>query len=86
MGTVPDSNIEVLRGTLDMLTLKALTGGSTHGYAVARWIDGLDKVLHSTWKMARPGRVRVAFGAPLRLAGDDYEALAARVENAVRAL
>ena len=49
-------------------------------------IDGLDKVLHSTWKMARPGRVRVAFGAPLRLAGDDYEALAARVENAVRAL
>ena len=49
-------------------------------------IDGLDKVLHSTWKMARPGRVRVAFGAPLRLAGDDYEALAAQVENAVRAL
>ncbi len=28
-------------------------------------IDGLDKVLHHTWKMARPGRVRVAFGAPL---------------------
>ena len=49
-------------------------------------IDGLEKVLHSTWKMARPGRVRVAFGAPLRLAGDDYEALAAQVENAVRAL
>jgi long-chain acyl-CoA synthetase len=49
-------------------------------------IDGLDKVLHSTWKMAKPGRVRVAFGMPLRLAGDDYEALAAQVENAVRAL
>jgi long-chain acyl-CoA synthetase len=49
-------------------------------------IDGLDRVLHATWKMARPGRVRVAFGPPLRLAGDDYEALAAQVENAVRRL
>ena len=28
-------------------------------------IEGLDKVLHHTWKMATPGRVRVAFGAPL---------------------
>jgi hypothetical protein len=36
--------------------------------------------------MARPGRVRVAFGRPLRLTGDDYEALAAQVENAVRGL
>jgi hypothetical protein len=36
--------------------------------------------------MARPGRVRVAFGAPLRLSGDDYEALALQVEQAVKAL
>jgi hypothetical protein len=36
--------------------------------------------------MAKPGRVRVAFGAPLTLSGDDYEALARQVENAVRAL
>jgi hypothetical protein len=36
--------------------------------------------------MARPGRARVAFGAPLTLAGDDYEELARRVEDAVRAL
>jgi long-chain acyl-CoA synthetase len=49
-------------------------------------IDGLDKVLHPTWRMARPGRVRVAFGAPLLLSGDDYQALAQRVEEAVRAL
>jgi long-chain acyl-CoA synthetase len=49
-------------------------------------IDGLEHVLHHTWRMARPGRVRVAFGAPLNLAGDDYEALATRVEDAVRAL
>jgi long-chain acyl-CoA synthetase len=49
-------------------------------------IDGVDRVLHTTWKMARPGRVRVAFGAPLRLHGDDYAALAQQVENAVKAL
>jgi hypothetical protein len=36
--------------------------------------------------MARPGPVRVAFGAPMRLAGDDYEALTRQVEEAVRAL
>jgi long-chain acyl-CoA synthetase len=49
-------------------------------------IDGLDKVLHPSWKMARPGRVRVAFGAPLTLAGEDYEGLAQQVEDAVRKL
>ena len=49
-------------------------------------IDGIDQILHQGWRMARPGRARVAFGAPLRLEGDDYAALAARVEAAVRAL
>jgi long-chain acyl-CoA synthetase len=49
-------------------------------------IVGLDKVLHPTWRMAHPGRVRVAFGAPLTLTGEDYEALARRVEEAVRSL
>jgi long-chain acyl-CoA synthetase len=49
-------------------------------------VDGLDRVLHHTWKMARPGPVRVAFGAPIRLKGGDYEALARQVEDAVRRL
>jgi long-chain acyl-CoA synthetase len=49
-------------------------------------IDGLDKVLHPSWKMARPGPVRVSFGAPIRLVGEDYEALAAQVEHAVKSL
>jgi long-chain acyl-CoA synthetase len=49
-------------------------------------LEGLDKVLHHTWKMARPGRVRIAFGAPLHLTGEDYEGLAKQVEEAVRAL
>ena len=49
-------------------------------------VDGVNQVLHATWKMARPAKVRVAFGRPLRLRGDDYPALAHQVETAVRAL
>jgi long-chain acyl-CoA synthetase len=49
-------------------------------------IEGLDRVLHRTWKMAHMGRVRVAFGKPLHLAGNDYLALARQVEDAVRKL
>ncbi len=32
---VPD----ILKGTLDLLILQALSQGSTHGYGVARWIE-----------------------------------------------
>jgi long-chain acyl-CoA synthetase len=49
-------------------------------------LEGVDRVLHRTWHMARPGHVRVAFGPPVRLAGGDYEALARQVEDAVRSL
>lgn len=49
-------------------------------------LDNVDRVLHPSWRMAKPGPVNVTFGAPLRLSGDDYEALAMRVETAVRAL
>ena len=49
-------------------------------------IDGLQHVLGVGRHMARPGRVRVTFGAPLRLVGEDYAALAKTVEAAVRAL
>jgi long-chain acyl-CoA synthetase len=49
-------------------------------------IEGLDKVLHHSWRMAKPGPVRVAFGPPLRLSGNDYIALAKQVEQAVKSL
>ena len=49
-------------------------------------LEGVDRVLHRTWHMARPGHVRVTFGTPMRLLGADYEALAKQVEDAVRAL
>ena len=49
-------------------------------------LDGVDRVLHMKWKMAKPGRVRVAFGAPMRLRGEDYAALARDVERSVKSL
>lgn len=35
---MPDSQLSLLQGTLDVLVLKALLFGPAHGYAVARWI------------------------------------------------
>jgi len=35
---VPEPTLEVLKGTLDVLVLKALSWGAMHGYAVSRWI------------------------------------------------
>ncbi len=49
-------------------------------------IEGLDRVLHHSWHMARPGRVRVAFGAPIRMEGEDFVALTAGVREAVTRL
>ncbi len=49
-------------------------------------LEGLDRILHHTWKFPRRGTARVAFGRPLRLEGTDYAALALRVEDEVRRL
>lgn len=35
MGDTPD----ILRGTLDLLILRALSFGPAHGYTVARWVE-----------------------------------------------
>jgi hypothetical protein len=49
-------------------------------------LDGVDNVLGAGASFARPSRVRIAFGRPIVLAGDDYAALAQQVETAVRSL
>jgi long-chain acyl-CoA synthetase len=49
-------------------------------------IDGLDRVLHHTWKAPSRGSARIAFGPAMLLKGNDYVALAAQVEAAVRSL
>ncbi len=39
MGKMPERSVDVLRGTLDLLILKAVSWGPMHGYGVARWIE-----------------------------------------------
>ena len=49
-------------------------------------LDGVDRVLHTKWKMAKPGYVSVTFGRPMRLSGDNYADLARQVQQAVQDL
>jgi PadR family transcriptional regulator PadR len=34
-----DQPVDFLRGTLDLIILKTLSWGPTHGYGIARWIE-----------------------------------------------
>ena len=34
-----EPSVDILRGTLDLLILKALSWGPSHGFGVARWIE-----------------------------------------------
>lgn len=36
---IPSESLDLLRGTLDVLILRALVPQSTHGFGVARWIE-----------------------------------------------
>ena len=35
----PNGRADLLKGTLDLLILKALTFGPEHGYGIARWLE-----------------------------------------------
>ncbi|MDO8794139.1 MAG: AMP-binding protein [Vicinamibacterales bacterium] len=75
-----DERIATFRGGIGMI------GSRLDVPVVPVRLEGVNHVLHPRWKMARPGRVRVIFGSPMRLRGDDYPSLAADVERAVRNL
>ena len=49
-------------------------------------LDGVDRILHQTWKFPKRGVAKVSFGAPISLKGNDYAAMAAEIEAAVRSL
>jgi long-chain acyl-CoA synthetase len=49
-------------------------------------LEGLDTVLHRTMRFPRRGPVRVTFGAPLTLEGEDYAGLAERVKGSVEGM
>lgn len=39
MGDAKSRTADILRGTLDVLILRALSFGPAHGYTVARWVE-----------------------------------------------
>ena len=49
-------------------------------------LDGLDRILHHSWKVPTRGRARVAFGRPMSLKGSDYATLAQQVHDEVAKL
>jgi long-chain acyl-CoA synthetase len=49
-------------------------------------LEGLERILHHSWKFPARGTARVTFGPPISLKGNDYAQLAAQVEAAVRHL
>jgi long-chain acyl-CoA synthetase len=76
----PTGSIKPFRGGIGMI------GSRLDVPVVPVRIDHVDSLMPVGSYFVRPGRVRVAFGAPLRLRGDDFASLAQLVEDAVRGL
>ena len=66
-----DDSLDLLKGTLDVLVLKALTWGPRHGYTVARWIDDATAgalqieegaLYHALHRLEKKGWVTSAWG------------------------
>ncbi|MET0212164.1 MAG: AMP-binding protein [Vicinamibacterales bacterium] len=49
-------------------------------------LEGLERILHQSWKFPQRGRASVTFGAPISLTGHEYAEMATRIEAAVKAL
>jgi long-chain acyl-CoA synthetase len=49
-------------------------------------LAGLDRILHHTWSFPARGGAKITFGSPIWLKGNDYAALSAEVEAAVRSM
>jgi long-chain acyl-CoA synthetase len=64
----------------------AMVGSHLRVPVVPVRLRGVDHVLHRGSNMVHPGPVGVAFGTPIELSGEDYDALSRKVEAAVRAL
>ncbi len=76
----PEGQISAFRGGIGMI-------GARLGVPVIPVrIEGLDQVLHPKMRWPKRGPVKVTFGVPMKLEGEDYQALARRVEEAVRGL
>ena len=86
--------VDLLQGTLDMLILKALSGGSLHGYAITRWLEettdsalrieegSLYPALH---RMAKRGWVQAEWGVSENNRRAKYYTLTAAGRRQLRA-
>ncbi len=68
---MPNPKADLLKGTLDLLILKALTMGPLHGYGVARWLEkSSEDLLHieegslypALYRMEERGWIRSEWG------------------------
>jgi transcriptional regulator len=66
-----DSSLDLIKGTLDVLVLKALTWGPRHGYAVAQWIEDATRgalqleegaLYHALHRLEKKGAVTSEWG------------------------
>ena len=90
---MPD-DLELLRGTLDMLVLKALAWGPRHGYAVTAWIrETTDETLRvedaalygSLHRLAARGLVETEWGLSENSRKAKYYSLTAAGRRGLRA-
>lgn len=87
-------SIELLQGTLDLLVLKTLSWGSTHGYGIARWIqDVTNDVLRveegslypALHRLEKRGWIRSSWGLSENNRRAKYYELTARGRRQLRA-
>jgi transcriptional regulator len=89
-----DSDLDLLQGTLDVLILKALSQGPSHGYAVVSWIrsrsDGAfqveDRALYvALHRLAAQGLLAAEWGVSENNRRAKFYALTAKGRRALQA-
>jgi transcriptional regulator len=88
-----DESLELIRGTLDVLILKAMSFGAMHGYGVSRWIrertDGVlgveDAALYQALhRLERKGLIESEWGLSENNRRAKYYELTARGRKRLR--
>jgi len=72
-----DSEVDLLRSSLDLLVLKALSWGPMHGYGISEWIESATLETHHLSRFRDCGEVVEHFGDPSNVVLkpiDDYHA------------
>ena len=82
-----DPKADLLKGTLDLLILKALTFGPLHGYGIARWLEDASRDLlrieegslyPALYRMEKKGWIRSEWGSSVSNRKAKYYRLSTR--------